>query len=63
MKRMILAISLLIPLSFYRVAAAQLTKLTIGNNTLSAAGLPAWMGVPGGLLPPANVDDRLLFAD
>src|SRR5205809_567318 len=43
MKAVILAISLFMQFSFCSVASAQLTKLTIGSNTLSGSGLPAWV--------------------
>jgi NitT/TauT family transport system substrate-binding protein len=61
MKAIILAISLLMPLSFYRVASAQLTKLTIGNNTLSAAGLPAWMAKESGIFRKNGLDVQIVY--
>ena len=61
MKVMILAISLLMPLSFCRVASAQLTKLTIGNNTLSAAGLPAWMAKESGIFRKNGLDVQIVY--
>jgi hypothetical protein len=36
MKATILAISLLMPLSSYCIASAQLTKVMVGNNTVSS---------------------------
>jgi hypothetical protein len=48
MKAVILAVSLFMPVFFYGAALAQLTKLTIGSNTLSGSGLPAWVAkTPG----------------
>jgi NitT/TauT family transport system substrate-binding protein len=61
MKVMILAISLLMPLSFCRVASAQLAKLTIGNNTLSAAGLPAWMAKESGIFRKNGLDVQIVY--
>ena len=61
MKRMILAISLLMPLSLNSVASAQLTKLTIGNNTLSAAGLPAWMAKESGIFRKNGLDVQIVY--
>ena len=61
MKAIIWAISLLMPLSFCRVASAQLTKLTIGNNTLSAAGLPAWMAKESGIFRKNGLDVQIVY--
>ena len=61
MKAIMLAISLLMPLPFYRVASAQLTKLTIGNNTLSAAGLPAWMAKESGIFRKNGLDVQIVY--
>jgi hypothetical protein len=43
MKAPFFAVSLFTSLSLCGVALAQLTKLTIGSNTLSGSGLPAWV--------------------
>ena len=43
MKPVILAISLLLPLSFSS-AWAQVTKVTVGYSAIAAAQLPAWVG-------------------
>jgi NitT/TauT family transport system substrate-binding protein len=61
MKAIILAISLLMPLSLCRVASAQLAKLTIGNNTLSAAGLPAWMAKESGIFRKNGLDVQIVY--
>jgi NitT/TauT family transport system substrate-binding protein len=61
MKAVILAISLLMPLPFYSVASAQLAKLTIGNNTLSAAGLPAWMAKESGIFRKNGLDVQIVY--
>src|SRR5215469_18504155 len=61
MKAIILAIDLLMPLSFNSVASAQVTKLTIGNNTLSAAGLPAWMAKESGIFNKNGLDVQIVY--
>ena len=48
MKATFLAVSLFASLSFCGVASAQSTKLTIGSNTLSGSGLPAWVAKDAG---------------
>ena len=48
MKAIILAGSLVLPLSSDCVASAQLTKVTVGNNAISGNGLPAWMAIESG---------------
>ena len=42
-------------------ASAQLTKLTIGNNTLSAAGLPAWMAKESGIFRKNGLDVQIVY--
>src|SRR5207237_6653888 len=61
MKAVILAVSLFLPLSFYCVASAQLTKVTVGNNTLSAAGLPAWMAKESGIFRKNGLDVQTVY--
>ena len=61
MKAVILAVSLFLPLSFYCVASAQLTKVTVGNNTLSAAGLPAWMAKESGIFRKNGLDVQIVY--
>ena len=43
------------------VASAQLSKLTIGNNTLSAAGLPAWMAKESGIFQKNGLDVQIVY--
>ena len=43
MKPVVLAVSLFFPFSFYSVASAQLTKVTVGYSAIAAGHFPAWM--------------------
>jgi NitT/TauT family transport system substrate-binding protein len=43
------------------VASAQLTKLTIGNNTLSTNGLPAWMAKEAGIFRANGLDVQIVY--
>src|SRR5512147_2029551 len=61
MRAIILAVSLITSISFYSAASAQLTKLTIGNNTLSAAGLPAWMAKQTGIFRKNGLDVQIVY--
>lgn len=61
MKAVILAVSLFMQFYFYCAASAQLTKLTIGNNTLSAAGLPAWMAKESGIFRKNGIDVQIVY--
>ena len=61
MRSIILAVSLITSISFCSVASAQLTKLTIGNNTLSAAGLPAWMAKESGIFRKNGLDVQIVY--
>jgi NitT/TauT family transport system substrate-binding protein len=61
MKRVILALGLSSLLSAYGIASAQLTKVTIGNNTLSAAGLPAWMAKESGIFRKNGLDVQIVY--
>jgi NitT/TauT family transport system substrate-binding protein len=61
MNAVMLALSLLLPLSLYSIASAQLTKVTIGNNTLSAAGLPAWMAKESGIFRKNGLDVQIVY--
>ena len=61
MKAVIRAFSVLLPLTFCNVASAQLTKVTIGNNTLSAAGLPAWMAKESGIFRKNGLDVQIVY--
>jgi NitT/TauT family transport system substrate-binding protein len=61
MKAVILAVSLFTPFSFYCVAAAQLTKVTVGNNAISGNGLPAWMAKEAGIFRKNGLDVQLVY--
>ena len=61
MKAMILAVSLIISISFCSVVSAQLTKVTIGNNTLSTNGLPAWMAKEAGIFGRNGLDVQIVY--
>jgi len=61
MKAKTLAVNLLLLLFFCRPSAAQLAKLTIGNNTLSAAGLPAWMAKESGIFRKNGLDVQIVY--
>ena len=61
MKAMILAVSLFMPVSFYGIASAQLTKLTVGSNTISGNGLPAWMAKEAGIFRKNGLDVQLVY--
>src|SRR5207237_3030037 len=61
MKAVILAISLFMQFSFCSVASAQLTKLTIGSNTLSGSGLPAWMAKDAGIFRKNGLDVQIVY--
>src|SRR6185437_6766245 len=61
MKGVTLAVSVSFVLCFCGVAPAQLTKLTIGNNTLSAAGLPAWMAKDSGIFRKNGLEVQIVY--
>jgi NitT/TauT family transport system substrate-binding protein len=61
MKALILAVSLFTPFSFYGVASAQLTKVTVGNNAISGNGLPAWMAKETGIFRKNGLDVQLVY--
>ena len=61
MKAMILAMSLVTSISFCSVVSAQLTKVTIGNNTLSTNGLPAWMAKEAGIFGRNGLDVQIVY--
>jgi len=55
-------LTIIIALSMWcAVASAQLSKLTIGNNTLSAAGLPAWMAKESGIFQKNGLDVQIVY--
>jgi NitT/TauT family transport system substrate-binding protein len=60
-KAMILAMSLVTSISFCSAVSAQLTKLTIGNNTLSTNGLPAWMAKEAGIFGRNGLDVQIVY--
>ena len=61
MKAMILAMSLVTSISFCSAVSAQLTKVTIGNNTLSTNGLPAWMAKEAGIFGRNGLDVQIVY--
>jgi len=61
MKVMILAMSLVTSISFCTAVSAQLTKVTIGNNTLSTNGLPAWMAKEAGIFGRNGLDVQIVY--
>ena len=61
MKAAILAVSLLTSFSFCSVASAQLIKLTIGSNTLSGSGLPAWIAKDAGIFRKNGLDVQIVY--
>jgi NitT/TauT family transport system substrate-binding protein len=61
MKAMILAMSLATSISFCSAVSAQLTKVTIGNNTLSTNGLPAWMAKEAGIFGRNGLDVQIVY--
>ena len=61
MKAPFFAVSLLTSLSLCGVASAQLTKLTIGSNTLSGSGLPAWVAKDAGIFRKNGLDVQIVY--
>ncbi len=43
------------------VVEAQLTKLTIGSNTLSGSGLPAWIAKDAGIFRKNGLDVQIVY--
>jgi ABC-type nitrate/sulfonate/bicarbonate transport system substrate-binding protein len=60
MKAVILAVSLLLSLSF-SVASAQLTKVTVGYSAIAAGQFPAWMAQEGGIFRKNGLDVQLVY--
>src|SRR6516164_6366652 len=60
MKAVILAVSLLLPLSF-SVASAQLTKVTVGYSAIAAGHFPAWMAKESGIFHKNGLDVQLVY--
>src|SRR5262245_58470928 len=61
MKAAILAVSLFTSFSFYSVAEAQLTKVTLGNNAISGNALPAWMAKEAGIFNKNGLDVQIVY--
>src|ERR1044071_9907211 len=61
MKGIIVAAAIIAVLWFESIVWAQLTKLTIGNNTLSAAGLPAWTAKETGIFRRNGLDVQIVY--
>jgi NitT/TauT family transport system substrate-binding protein len=61
MKPVILAVSLLLSLSFYSVVAAQLTKVTVGYSAIGAVHFPAWVAKESGIFRKNSLDVQLVY--
>ena len=61
MKAMILAVSLSFPFSFYDVALAQLTKVTVGYSAIGAVHFPAWLAKESGIFRKNGLDVQLVY--
>src|ERR1051325_1151619 len=61
MKRIIVGAAMILVLWFESSAWAQLIKLTIGNNTLAAAGLPAWTAKELGIFRRNGLDVQIVY--
>jgi NitT/TauT family transport system substrate-binding protein len=61
MKPAILAASLFLPLSFYSVVPAELTKMTVGYGSISANHFPAWMAKESGIFRGNGLDIQLVY--
>src|SRR5947208_14485718 len=61
MKPVILAVSLFLPISFYSVVPAQLTKMTVGYGSISTNHFPAWMAKESGIFRENGLDVQLVF--
>src|SRR5262245_56897827 len=53
--------SLFASISFCAVASAQSTILTIGSNTLSGSGLPAWVAKDAGIFRKNGLDVQIVY--
>ena len=60
MKPVILAVSLLLPVSS-SVASAQLTKMTVGYSAMTSAHLPAWLAKETGIFAKNGLDVQLVY--
>src|SRR5262250_3633707 len=61
MKAIILAVSLLLPLSFYSVVSAQLSRITVGYGSTSTNHFPAWMAKELGIFRVNGLDVQLVY--
>ena len=61
MKAVILAVSLFLPISFYSVVSAQLTKMTVGYSAMTSAHLPAWLAKETGIFAKNGLDVQLVY--
>jgi len=61
MKAPFFAVSLFTSFSLCGVALAQLSKLTIGSNTLSGSGLPAWVAKDAGIFRKNGLDVQIVY--
>jgi NitT/TauT family transport system substrate-binding protein len=61
MKPAILAASLFLPLFFYSVVLAQVTKLTVGYGSISANHFPAWTAKETGIYRDNGLDVQLVY--
>src|SRR5437773_10515383 len=61
MKAVILAVSLFLPISFYSVVPAQLTKMTVGYGSISTNHFPAWMAKESGIFRDNGLDMQLVY--
>src|SRR6476620_7215687 len=61
MKAVILAASLFLPISFYSVASAQPTKMTVGYGSTSTNHFPAWTAKETGIYRDNGLDVQLVY--
>jgi NitT/TauT family transport system substrate-binding protein len=61
MKAVILAASLFLPISFYSVVSAQLTRITVGYGSTSTNHFPAWMAKELGIFRVNGLDVQLVY--
>jgi ABC-type nitrate/sulfonate/bicarbonate transport system substrate-binding protein len=61
MKAVILAVSLSFPFSFYDVASAQITKVTVGYSAIGAVHFPAWVAKESGIFRNNGLDVQLVY--
>ena len=61
MNAVIFAVGLLLPISFYSVASAQLTKLTVGYGSISANHFPPWTAKETGIYRDNGLDVQLVY--